>query len=377
MRSSFYENGLVRVLSDSESRASLVAIIEGRHDIDGRFVDMRRIGALGGNGYFSLLFSATDTRTGKRVALKVLNPECRETYRIDSFEREEKILQTLSGQPDIIEWVAPRSHFVEMLTHPVLSIPVPLNFQYYAVELAQESLDAVLAEGRWGPEPRLVAFRAMCRAVQRLHRRHIAHRDLKPDNFLITREKEIKVSDFGTARRLDGTDDALLAHYAGPPGDLRYTAPEMLAGLHNEDAHIALRADIFSLGAILFELFAGTQLTLLIYDGAFEEDLIRIMGAVPRGRRVETYNHFVADLAAARPLPSVAVTGESVPSCIRDRLDGLYQAMSALDYRARLRSFESIFRQINMCLIILRHERQYQQWLEAKRRRKEARGRQT
>lgn len=256
----------------------------------------------------------------------------------------------------------------------MLSIPVPLNFQYYAIELAKESLDAVLAEGRWGPEARLVAFRAMCRAIQRLHKRHIAHRDLKPDNFLVTQGKEIKVSDFGTARRLDGTDDALLAHYPGPPGDLRYTAPEMLAGLHNEEARIALHADIFSLGAILFELFAGTQLTLHIYDGAFEEDLIRMMGAVPSGRRVETYNHFVADLAAARPLPSVAVTGEPVPSCIRDRLDVLYQALSALDYRTRLRSFESMFRQINICLIILRNERQYRRWLEAKRQRRAAKG---
>jgi len=374
MPSNFYENGLVSVLSDPGSRASLVEIIEGRHDIDDRFVNIKRIGTLGGHGYFSLLFSATDTSTGKRVALKVLDPECRDTYRIDSFEREEKILQTLSGEPDIIEWVAPRSHFAEMLTHPTLSISLPLNFQYFAVELAKESLDAVLAEGRWGPEPRLVAFRAMCRAIQRLHKRHIAHRDLKPDNFLITQGKEIKVSDFGTARRLDGTDDALLAHYAAPPGDLRYTAPEMLAGLHNEEPRIALHADIFSLGAILFELFAGTQLTLHIYDGAFEEDLIRMMGAVRSGRRVETYNHFVADLAAARPLPSVAATGEPVPSCIRERLDALYQAMSALDYRERLRSFESIFRQINICLIILRHERQYRRWLEAKRQRRAAKG---
>lgn len=56
-------------------RHSLLHVVESCPDIDGRFVDARRIGPHGGNGQFSLLFSALDTTTGQRVALKFFNPE--------------------------------------------------------------------------------------------------------------------------------------------------------------------------------------------------------------------------------------------------------------------------------------------------------------
>lgn len=372
MLSSFYGSGLDAMLNDPVVRQSLLQMVEGRQDIDGRFIDIQRLSATGGNGYFSLLFSATDNTTGQRVALKVLHPGCTDPYRIASFEREEDILRSLAGQRDIITWVAPRSQFVEMFNHQALPISLPVPMQYYAVELARESVGAVLAADRWTPEHRLLAFRAMCRALQRIHKQSIAHRDLKPDNFLVLPDRTIKLADFGTARRLDATGQALQARYHAPPGDMRYTAPEMIAGLHTEDPQLAYGADIFALGAILFELCAGTQLTLQIYDRRFEQDLMHVMTVMQSGRRIDIYNQFVSSIVAARPLPSVAAFGTPVPPCIRTHVNTLYRSMAALDYRSRIRSFQRIFRQIDICLVILRNEQKYQRWQAAKLQRRRA-----
>ena len=186
-------------------------------------------------------------------------------------------------------------------------------------------------------------------------------------------DRTIKLSDFGAARHLDPETIALLPSYAGrPPGDMRYTAPEIFAGLHDVNPTFSLGADIFALGAILFELFAGTILGLHLFDRAYMDDLMSYMSAVPRDRRRDIYDQVVSEIATRHPLPSVAGFGSAVPSCIRDRIDNLYRSMATLDYRTRSGDFQSIFRQINSCLLILRNEDKYRRWQEQKRRRRQA-----
>lgn len=101
-------------------RDALLQIVERRHKLDGRFTDIRRIGSNGGGGFFSILLAATDNTTGSRVALKFFNPLKRFApdagYRFDSFSREERILQHLTGERDIIGWVSPVREFVETFT---------------------------------------------------------------------------------------------------------------------------------------------------------------------------------------------------------------------------------------------------------------------
>ncbi len=354
-------------------RQSLLQLVESRPDIDGRFVDIRRIGPEGGNGQFSILFSALDTTSGQRVALKFFNPyRATEAYRVASFEREEQLLHSLVGQRDILQWVAPRStisQIVQVAQVPGLpSLQVQVPMQYYAVELASTSVGSILAGGRWGAEKRLVAFRAMCRAIQRIHNNGVAHRDLKPDNFLVMRDGSVKLSDFGTARRFDAGAQGLLPQYAMPVGDPWYSAPELLAGLHDEDSRIAFLADIFALGATLFEMFASTQLVLHLYDRQFEHDL-QLMTSIPIGQRKNMYDQLLPSIVGARPLPSVAGFGLPVPTCIRNQLDDLYRSMSSLDYRSRLDNYPRIFRQIDICLKIVRNEQTYTRWRKLKMQR--------
>jgi serine/threonine protein kinase len=357
------------VAANDRQREALTQLLEQREEIGGRFRDLKRLDQ-GSTGHFSALLSAADDQTRCRVALKFLLPLFSGGYRDDSFEREAALLEELQGQPDIIQLVAPRSDFTETL-RTEQGLEIPISFSYYALELAHTDVGTIIANEEWDAEDLLLAFRGICRAVQRLHARTIAHRDLKPPNFLVMKDRSIRLSDLGTARRLDGLTPAL-ATYTGPPGDVRYAAPEMLAIVHDEVPTIAFDGDFFALGAILFEMFSGTILGSRIYDSRFVADLAQAMVHVKRGQRRQIFDELIPTIADARAIPGVSTFGARVPNCLRDPIDDLIRRLASLDYRKRLRDFQSIFNRLNICLLILRNEVSYQRWLAEKRRRREA-----
>jgi serine/threonine protein kinase len=206
----------------------------------------------------------------------------------------------------------------------------------------------------------------MCKAIQRIHRLEIVHRDIKPSNFLLMESGEVKLSDFGAARKIDGTEAALVADYQAAPGDTRYTSPEMHALLHDDDVTICRKGDVFALGATLFELFSGVLLGVQLFDASFVQDLARSMSAINKRERKRTYLQFVQNLDAGHPLPSISSYGGDIPVSIRDLVDGLYKAMAALDYRRRLCDFETIFLKIEQCLLVLRNEEKVKRWRQRK-----------
>ena len=346
------------------SQQDLLQLLEQRADIAGRFTNLRRVGS--GGGEFSALVSADDCHTGRRVAVKVCLPHI-ETYRVECFDREAKILGLLQGESDIVQLVTAKSQYFETVsTQTGMKLSWP--FSYFALELAKTDFEDVIAGGGWPPEQMLVAFREVCRAVQRIHARRIAHRDLKPSNMLVMPDRTVKLSDFGTARLFDGAAPALQTPYTGPPGDRRYCAPEMLGCLHDENPDIAFTSDFFSLGAILFEMFSGAILGLRLFQPQFWADIAQAMLAVKPGLRKATFDQIVGSIANSRPIPSVAAFGAAVPTSIRDRIDELCRALAAIDYRSRLCDFERLFNRINVCLIIIRNDQAYKRWLEQKRR---------
>jgi serine/threonine-protein kinase len=116
-------------------------------------------------------------------------------------------------------------------------------------------------EARLTPRQRLELFIPVCQAVQHAHHKGIVHRDLKPANILVTLidGKPIpKVIDFGVAKATVGklTDVSLSTQFGAVVGTLEYMAPEQ-AGFAGED--IDTRADIYSLGVILYELLTGLR----------------------------------------------------------------------------------------------------------------------
>jgi serine/threonine protein kinase len=356
--------------TNTSQRDALLRTIEQKTHLGGRFEGMQRIDPDGGGGQFSLVLRARDRHTNRDVALKFFDPAQRnDVYRWESFKREIQLLPGFDGKPDILQRVCPLTEFKEPFQNP-FGIVLDIDFAYYAVELAAYDVSAAISENRWDAAEKLVCFRGMCRAVQRIHREWVAHRDLKPSNFLIMEDGTLRLSDFGTARLISGGHNAILSSYAGPPGDLRYVSPEMVAALHDVDPSFAFKGDIYALGAILFEFFTGTLLNLHVMDGHTLSSLSRAMNAVPAPQRVQIYNGFVSSLASSRPLPSVRLFGSQTPPSIVALIDHLFRSLAAIDYRERLCDFTYIFMQIKRCLYVLNHENAYRRWREQKRLRR-------
>ncbi len=335
-------------------REAVLEAVERQSVVDGRFSHIKRIDPVGGGGFFSFLFTADDSVSRRRVAIKVLDTlGRRDAYRESCFEREPLMLAQLAHRHDVVQLIADRA---EMTT--AVSVnggpPFVLAFPYYVMELASTSLDALILRNKWTPVKRLEAFREICRAVQWLHAHGIAHRDIKPGNILLCRSAA-KLGDFGTARVL--TETPLLPTYFGkPPGDLRYTPPELLAGIADDDPALFKAADVFALGCTLFELVTGTPLGLLVYETGFAHAFIGMMAVVPPADRRRVFDGVVSSVADGRPIPGLTAAGTDLPKSCRPYVEDLVRDMASLDYRRRPTDFASVFRRLEISLVVLRNE---------------------
>jgi TolB-like protein/Tfp pilus assembly protein PilF len=197
-----------------------------------------------GTGGMGDVWLAEDTRLHRRVALKMLRKELAESAEKRArFEREAKAVAALS-HPSIVTL-----HAVEEID----------GERFLAMEyLEGRTLDQLVRPGGLPVAELLRVGAAVADALAAAHARGILHRDLKPSNVMVGADGRVKVLDFGLAKLLRG--DGLLG--GGPEtaltregevlGTLHYSSPEQLQ-LKPLDA----RSDLYSLGALLFELASG------------------------------------------------------------------------------------------------------------------------
>ena len=204
-----------------------------------------RILSVLGEGGMGLVYEAEQRSPQRRVALKVVHPSLLRSETLARFEREAVILGRLQ-HPGIAAIYEAGSADLGRGVQPFL-----------AMELVQGvDLSSFVRAQVLGVEQRVELVARLCDAVHHAHEQGIVHRDLKPDNVLVTAEGQPKVLDFGVAAFVDG--EARLTQDSGSAmrliGTLAYMSPEQARG---ETTSLGPPCDVYSLGAMLFELLAG------------------------------------------------------------------------------------------------------------------------
>ena len=234
--------------------------------VSGQILDDYRIDRYRGSGAFAHVFDAEHLSSGRRVVLKILDPAAG-TVEHREFDNEGDLLQALlraSAVVDIYGTGQASIPVTVLVAGTPSSALVPLRF--HVLERADLCLDEILIHRLtldWGAK--LTLYRQAVLGIHQMHLAHVAHRDCKSANCLIFQRSQsnvdMKISDLGRARDLRQAGTARAIDYQLGRGDPDFAPPEMLwlMGVDSERCHI--RADLYGLGSILFEVATGQGIT--------------------------------------------------------------------------------------------------------------------
>jgi serine/threonine protein kinase len=197
-----------------------------------------RVESLVGSGGMGLVLRVTETSTGRPLALKILRSLGEdEEDRTRRFQREIEVLG--------------RIRHAGVLR--ILDSGMSEAGLFFVTELLEgEDLKAsIRRRGPWPPSEAARLGAAIADALAAAHERGIVHRDVKPSNVMITADGSVRLLDFGLARGV-GIDIATLTRTGVIVGTPGYMAPEQFDALGVDE-----RADVYSLGVVLFEALVG------------------------------------------------------------------------------------------------------------------------
>lgn len=206
-------------------------VVEGRYEVQSRLA----------RGGMSTVYLAVDLRLDREVALKVLYPHLAEDPDlVERFEQEAKTAARLS-----------HPHVVNVLDQGVDQHPDG-DIAYLVMEYVPGYTLRTVLQRRHALSPRvaLAYLEAMVDGLAAAHLAGLVHRDMKPENVLVSRDGQIKVADFGLARattNFTGTGATLV-------GTVAYISPELVEGSPADE-----RSDVYAVGIMAYEMFTGSQ----------------------------------------------------------------------------------------------------------------------
>jgi eukaryotic-like serine/threonine-protein kinase len=202
--------------------------------LDGRY----RVESLIARGGMATVYLGTDTRLDRTVALKIMHAD-------------------LASDEDFVRRFVGEARSVARLSHPNVVTVFDQGADGHSLYLAMEhvpgqTLRELLNErGQLSPREALDIMDGVLAGLAAAHDAGIAHRDVKPENVLLTDSGVVKVADFGLARLLAGVRQTKTGMIIGTAA---YLAPEQVAGAASD-----ARSDVYAAGVMLFELLTGRQ----------------------------------------------------------------------------------------------------------------------
>lgn len=230
-----------------------------------------------GGGAFATVYRATETETGRKVALKILKVDSVHSHLLETFHQEIQALGKVSDHPNIVTLYRPMS--------------TPDGRPVLVLELCKESLaQQVRRSGPLDPRAAIRVGIKIAGALETAHRHGFLHRDMKPQNILVTHFGEPALADFGVA--------ALQASAQASAGVFGFTtlhaAPEMLEG------HLLSPAtDIYGLASTMYQLLTGLAPFAAFDNEAPASVILRIIRDPVRPLRSEGAPAELSDLLDA------------------------------------------------------------------------------
>ena len=226
--------------------------------VGSRFANRYLLEALIGEGGSASVYRAMDLELNEQVAIKLFSPATAaeaETM-VARFKLELSLSRSLA-HPNIIR---------------LFDLGSQGEWRYLTMELLHGKDLATLMEERSAPIPLLEGLKYLeqvCAGLHQAHERGVVHRDIKPHNLFVTSSGEVKVMDFGIARKLNSPGVTLIGTIAGTP---EYMSPEQINGF--SDVNHA--TDLYALGITAYQMFtdslpfAQPELTRLLIAQATE-----------------------------------------------------------------------------------------------------------
>ncbi len=261
---------------------------DGVPDRIGRYVVRGRIG----RGSMGSVYDALDPELDRPVAVKVIDPD-RRLHRVDTDELAARFVR--------------EARLAARIAHPGVVTVHDAGRDGETLYLVMERVDGAPLSRRLerGPRPgRDESLEIVAQAAEALAAAHdlgVVHRDVKPSNLMLTAGGRVKVADFGVAKAIG--EDTGLTRTGGTVGSPAYMAPEQVRGDTLDG-----RADLFSLGAVLYELLLGRRpfpaesITTLVYQILHHDPLT---GPDDLGRLGEPLAGVLRDCLAKAPADRV------------------------------------------------------------------------
>jgi len=208
-------------------------------DVIGTEVDGYRIQSVLGRGGMGTVYRAEDINLSRTVAIKRINPSQadRESF-IHRFRSEAQALARIDS-PHIVGVYALRETDIGLL----------IVMEYVEGGTLKEPLEQ---QGPMSLEQAVPILEQIMRAFHDAHGAGVIHRDIKPQNIMLTQEGVVKVADFGIAK-LRQPDSGETVTQGGQGGTLKYMSPEQISNISAVDA----RSDLYSIGMTAYEMLAG------------------------------------------------------------------------------------------------------------------------